>query len=409
MCLLVTFNGLNGNKKIIADGNQDNSQFISQLEIKLLKDTPAFQFVEGKRYVVATLLKSTVYQLLGEDEAYYQLSYGNDKIYIGKDSVIKRSTDAVLKPIKSEHTVLTESFVEVFETGEPSANIVARIHPNMRVVVLDVSESYYRIQIGGKDRFIRKEGTVEDSGLPVLMYHHMIENAAYSGQHTNRMVIDVRQFEEQMDFLVENGWTAISMTTFQQWKEKVIDLPAKVVLITFDDGILSTVKYAYPILKERNMPAVSFLITGKIRQEADQWDPKTLQNIGLKEIKATSDVYDYQHHAHYFHLFKKGTTDGLMITESYEAIMQDLEDGKHQMAKAYEGNTERVISLAYPFGHYNETTLRAVKDSGINYAFTTNPGNVTLGDPPLELSRQGIAPEHSLADFEAKLKNTFEQ
>ena len=407
--LLIGFNMLGEGNKIVTYQDLKGIAFSSTEEIELVEDTAAYQFLEDKLIEVATLLKSTAYPLFGEDEEYYQINFGNDRIYILKKDAVKQPSNAEFEMFKSEYTILSESSLEVFDTAERGAKVVARINPDMRVVVLEEIKSRYRIQIGGMDRYIYKKDTVEDSGVPALMYHHMIENAEQSSQSTNRMVIDVKNFEEQMDFLVKNDWTPISMQTFQQWKEKEIDLPKKVVLLTFDDGILSTVKYAYPILKAHNMPAVSFLITGKIRQEAAPWDPETLQNVGLKEIKATTDVYDYQHHTHYFHVFKKGTSEGLMITDSYEAIMQDLDDGKHQLAKAFDGDTERVTSLAYPFGQYNETTLRAVEDSGILYAFTTKPGTILLGDPALELNRHGIAPEHTLEDFEAKLNNTYIQ
>ncbi|WP_263618299.1 polysaccharide deacetylase family protein [Sporosarcina gallistercoris] len=40
-------------------------------------------------------------------------------------------------------------------------------------------------------------------------------------------------------------------------------------------------------------------------------------------------------------------------------------------------------------------------------AFTTNPGNVKLGDNRYELTRQGISPNHSLKDFENKLFGAY--
>ncbi|MFJ7934406.1 polysaccharide deacetylase family protein [Sporosarcina sp. NPDC096371] len=375
-------------------------------ELILLNEAPAFQFVEGKRIEVATLARGSVYPILDITDDYYSFSYGNDRLYVLKESATTRPAASTYELLKSDYTVLTTARIPVYDLDKPGANIVAYVEPNMRMTVVRET-AYYQVQMGGKRRFIEKQDTVKDSGVPVLMYHHMIENAAQSDMRNNRMVIDVKQFEEQMDYLVNNGWTAITMETFRAWKEKEIDLPRNVVVITFDDGILSTVVYAYPILKNYNMPAVSFAITGKIRQQAAPWDPATLQNVGLKEIRETADVFDYQHHTHYYHLMNKEKGLPFLLTESYEAILADLEQGKFQLGKAFEGDTERVKYLAYPFGQYNETTLRAVTDAGIRYAFTTNTGNVRLGDSPLELNRQGIAPEHTLADFEAKLLNTF--
>ena len=156
------------------------------------------------------------------------------------------------------------------------------------------------------------------------------------------------------------------------------------------------------------MPAVSFIITGKVRQQAEPWNPNALQNVGIKEIKETKDLFDYQHHSHYFHTFEVGRPGvGKMMTRSKEEIIADLEAGKRQLAKAFDGDTERVDTLAYPFGQYDTKVIEAARTAGMKYGFTTKPGTVLLKDNPMTFNRQGIAPEHTIKDFERKLNNTY--
>jgi peptidoglycan/xylan/chitin deacetylase (PgdA/CDA1 family) len=97
----------------------------------------------------------------------------------------------------------------------------------------------------------------------------------------------------------------------------------------------------------------------------------------------------------------------MFTTESYEAILKDIQNGSAQLGKAFSNDTVRTKYLAYPFGHYNQITIQAAQDAGMRLAFTTMTGNVKLKDSPYELKRQGIAPYHSMEDFIKKLEGTY--
>ena len=48
-------------------------------------------------------------------------------------------------------------------------------------------------------------------------------------------------------------------------------------------------------------------------------------------------------------------------------------------------------SFAYPFGHYNDNTIKALKENGIKLAFTINEGNVKRGANKYKLPRVRIS------------------
>ncbi|MBF4501414.1 S-layer homology domain-containing protein [Savagea sp. SN6] len=386
------------------DPNPEPQPDPNGLVLKTLTNAKGFQWIEGKRLTVMEINEGVILPILQETGKGYEVAFGNGVVTFLKEEVHIQEGH-VPAVTKGKQTVLTKRNTPM--RFEAKGKVVGTIQPDMRLVILGEEGTQYRIQIGGVPVYVDKKDTMKDSGVPVLMYHHMLENAAQSSQKNNRMVIDVRQFEEQMAYLNRHNWTPITLNTFKAWKNGEINLHKRVVLITFDDGILSTVKYAYPILKQYNYPAVSFLISGKLRQQAAPWDPDGLQNVGLKEMAMTEDIYNFQSHTHYMHVFKKGTREGLLLHSTKEEVYEDVMASKAQIAKGYAGDTSHIIALAYPFGQNTQAAREALKEAEIEFAFTTQPGTVLLGDDPLLLNRQGIAPEHTLKHFEQKLNNTF--
>ncbi len=73
-----------------------------------------------------------------------------------------------------------------------------------------------------------------------------------------RMNTDV--FRSQMQALKASGVPVISMKEFLEWKLGDMQLPAKCVMITIDDGWKSVYTDAYPILKETGFPFTIFPI-----------------------------------------------------------------------------------------------------------------------------------------------------
>ena len=47
-------------------------------------------------------------------------------------------------------------------------------------------------------------------------------------------------------------------------------------------------------------------------------------------------------------------------------------------------------SFAYPFGHYNNTTINILKELKYTNAMTTIPGYANIGDDPFQIKRFGI-------------------
>lgn len=77
-------------------------------------------------------------------------------------------------------------------------------------------------------------------------------------------------FAAQMDLLADRH-NVISMDQLVAWLEGDGDLPPRPAVVTFDDGYADNHTHAFPILRERGLPATVFLTTGLIETGAGAW------------------------------------------------------------------------------------------------------------------------------------------
>lgn len=86
------------------------------------------------------------------------------------------------------------------------------------------------------------EPAAYDVRMPVLMYHHIVPD----GQRCNEMTITAGRFEQDLQWLSENGYHTVLPRELAAGQP----LPEKPVLITFDDGYRSNYDLAFPLLQK---------------------------------------------------------------------------------------------------------------------------------------------------------------
>lgn len=68
--------------------------------------------------------------------------------------------------------------------------------------------------------------------MPVLLYHHLV---------AERRAVAPTDFEAQMFRLRQLGFTAITLETYVRFmRDERVDLPRRPILITLDDGYISS-------------------------------------------------------------------------------------------------------------------------------------------------------------------------
>lgn len=168
------------------------------------------------------------------------------------------------------------------------------------------------------------------------------------------------------------------------------------MVLTFDDGLKSVYRYAYPVLKHYGFRATAFIISSRIKRHPQKWNPDSLQFMSISELKQIQTVFDVQSHSHFLHR-TNGNRQPILLSRSQHNIEFDFEHSRRALSQF----TPHVLYLSYPFGGYNQQAIQAAKEAGFHMAVTTVQGKVKPGDNPYTLKRLYILRTdaiHTMAD-----------
>lgn len=219
-------------------------------------------------------------------------------------------------------------------------------------------------------------------GLPVMMYHNVYDPQNPPSQLNNNF-ISIPKFEEQLGWLKNNGYYYPSFSELRAWADKQIALPAKSVILTFDDGDPGFLQHGRALLDKYQIPATSFLIGTLAASQ------QTIRNNPSPHV-------DYQSHSWDMH--KPGGHighGGLISALNKNQIKDDL-------TKAIDLVKSRD-AFAYPFGDVTEEGLAAVKELDMKAAFTTKYGKVKPGADFRQYPRVRVSGDQSLKSYIASL------
>ena len=176
--------------------------------------------------------------------------------------------------------------------------------------------------------YFRKKATSKLK-VTVLLYHDI----DLAKQNSN--VVTVEQFEKQMAFLVDNNYSFLSLKEFLECMGTKEALPAKPVLLTFDDCYKEIFRLALPVLSKNNIKAVFFIPTSFVYDGGN----KNASNMDYNDLREMADRgYEIGLHSHLHQDFKKMST---------EDIRNDIFLNMNQLQQ---NDIPFQPVLAYPFG-----------------------------------------------------------
>ena len=107
-------------------------------------------------------------------------------------------------------------------------------------------------------------------GVPALMYHEFVtQEDLDSGIAFDEYAIYSHEFEHDLQWLQENGYTTITVRELAQYLNGQGEMPEKPVILTIDDGKLGVYKNALPLLRKYNMKAVLAVIGTEIHAASE--------------------------------------------------------------------------------------------------------------------------------------------
>lgn len=343
---------------------------------------------------------------------YYEFSFGFgtgfiDKRHLkpmqGKPRIQDRLGD-LNKPLSNQN-LLTWQAVTLYNEPDNKSEPLGVLAENLRYPIISklkdrLNQTWFQIRIGNRLAWVSSLEAQEDNGIPVLTYHHILRDEENTRFRHTSTTTSVRAFSNQMTWLRDMGYTTLSLYQLEGYVKNRINLPARAVAITFDDGLKSVSRYAYPVLKQYGFSATAFIISSRIKRHPQKWDPKSLQFMSISELQSIQDVFDVQSHTHFLHRID-GLRHPILLSRSYHNILFDFERSRRALAQF----NPHVLFLSYPFGGYDQKAVKAAHDAGFHLAVTTVKGKVKPGDNPYLLKRLYILRTDSLEDMARTISN----
>lgn len=208
---------------------------------------------------------------------------------------------------------------------------------------------------------------VASLNVPILLYHY-----------------PPLDFAAQMDRLLAKGYTTIDLDTLTAALAGQTLLPAKPVIITFDDGFASQWQ-AFEVLEARRMKATFYIInSGEKSHYCIGSGRRYDQGYGCGDAYLSWDQVK--------RLDQSGLiTIGSHTTDHLNLTSISSEELRFQMAASKAGLESflghPVRHFAYPYGSVNASTIAEARANGFITAVTTRPGAVHTYANILALAR----------------------
>lgn len=234
------------------------------------------------------------------------------------------------------------------------------------------------------------------TGLTILMYHDLTEDP----NATNSMTVTVDRFRQDMEFLQEFGYTPLLPSDLVEIAQGRAQMPAKPIMITFDDGYRSNYDYAYPILLETGMKAVIAVVAHNIQSAATAapsrhsltWEElQEMISSGLVEIG--THTYNL-HNPQYSGNNAPNGINGVMRLpgESESAyrlrVGSDLQTSIQLITQ--HTSQQNVLYFSYPYGAYDSWMPSILSANGILVSTLTNAGQAHPLVSMQKMPRYGI-------------------
>lgn len=251
---------------------------------------------------------------------------------------------------------------------------------------------------GAFSLFIRKEKEKEIDGIavPIIMYHEV------KPYKTGKDVITPSEIESDLQFLKQNGYTTVTMTDLIDYTLGRKQLPAKPIVLSFDDGYLNNYIYVFPLLKKYDIKIV-FSVIGKntddfTRIPDDNLDYSHVTWAQLEEMQKSGFV-EIQNHTYDMHTVGRGRygcriNKGESAAHYEQALIKDI-DHLQQQIRAVTGTTPNTF--VYPYGKTSRESLPVIKKMGFKASLTCDYGvNILAKDPQSLFGLKRICRSHGV-------------
>ncbi|MEO3873927.1 polysaccharide deacetylase family protein [Nonomuraea sp. B12E4] len=197
--------------------------------------------------------------------------------------------------------------------------------------------------------------------VPILMYHSVTDNP---NPETKPHAVRPGDLAEQVAYLSESGFTPLTLGDLVASlnKNNGRSLPAKPVVLTFDDGYADFHSHALPLLERHGFPATVFLTSGWVSDAGQDAAGRPLDAMlsWTQALEAAQTGIEIGGHSH-----------------SHPQLDQLRMDDLRQELRRNKGLLEEkigapVATMAYPYGYSSARVRREVRKAGYFAACAVN-------------------------------------
>ena len=261
---------------------------------------------------------------------------------------------------------------------------------------LDREASIYLIHPFMNLHFRRSE-----SAVPILMYHSICQETHGGRSPYYRTNTSPGAFRAQMEFLYENGYSAISLEEALPILRGQTPPRRRIAVITFDDGCRSVLTEAYPVLCQFGFTATVFIATAFISDTREAFNGKPCLTWNeITELRRAG-----------LHFGSHTVNHPELCRIDWSQVETELRCSKRQIERRL---GERVVTFAYPYAYPEEHTRftsrlgALLAAAGYAACATTRIGCAQIGESLLSLKRLPVNACDDLRLFRAKLDGAYD-
>ena len=182
-------------------------------------------------------------------------------------------------------------------------------------------------------------------------------------------------FRAQLEAIRSGGFHVITLQALREHLERGTPMPAKPLVLTFDDNGWGIYANAYPLLRKYGFPATLFVHTNFVGKTTTKRHNTWAQ---LQEME------------------RSGSIDVQSLTANHPPDLRALSDAAvaHELQLSKRSLETRlgrpVYALVYPEDNYDERLARLARENGYELGFTEDWGNAAYSSSLLLIHRYSI-------------------
>lgn len=219
--------------------------------------------------------------------------------------------------------------------------------------------------------------------VPILEYHYIRVVSDPRDRLGFNLSVTPADFQAQMDWLQANGYHPVDLNDLRAYFKEQKPLPARPVVLTFDDGYTDFYTTAFPVLQSHGFKGVAYIVPGFLDH------PRYMTSAQVVEI----DRAGIEVAAH--------TMTHADLTKASAAVLVSEIQGSKNALERMVGHP--VLDFCYPSGMFNATVIAALQQFGFESATTEMPGTDHTWASRLTWTRVRVNGGERLDQFVANL------